>query len=67
LSAENPSDLPADLKRDFPAIAADFQLPPELKLAEDNAHSSPLRISGPVNMWLHYDVGLTDNTSDSFV
>jgi tRNA wybutosine-synthesizing protein 4 len=56
LSAENPSDTPADLGRDFPAIAADFQLPPELKMVAENAHSSPLRISGPVNMWLHYDV-----------
>jgi hypothetical protein len=22
----------------------------------DSLHSSPLRISGPVTMWLHYDV-----------
>ena len=56
LSAEKPSDAPADLARDFPAIGADFHLPPELKMVEENAHSSPLRISGPVNMWLHYDV-----------
>ena len=56
LSAEKPSDSPADIRRDFPAIAADFQLPPELKMVEENTHSSPLRISGPVNMWLHYDV-----------
>jgi tRNA wybutosine-synthesizing protein 4 len=56
LSAEKPSDTPADMGRDFPAIAADFQLPPELKMVAENAHSSPLRISGPVNMWLHYDV-----------
>jgi tRNA wybutosine-synthesizing protein 4 len=29
-----------------------------LKYVRDNIHSSPLRISGPVNMWLHYDVSL---------
>jgi tRNA wybutosine-synthesizing protein 4 len=57
LSAEKPSELPADLDRDFPTIANDFQLPPELKLVGEKAHSSALRISGPVNMWLHYDVG----------
>jgi tRNA wybutosine-synthesizing protein 4 len=57
LSAEKPSELPADLNRDFPTIANDFQLPPELKLVGENIHSSALRISGPVNMWLHYDVG----------
>lgn len=57
LSAEKPSELPADLNRDFPTIANDFRLPPELKLVRENAHSSALRISGPVNMWLHYDVG----------
>lgn len=57
LSAEKPSELPADLNRDFPTISNDFQLPPELKLVGDKAHSSALRIAGPVNMWLHYDVG----------
>jgi len=56
LAADKPSELPADLKRDFPTISADFQLPPELSLILQNAHSSPLRISGPVSMWLHYDV-----------
>lgn len=58
LSAEKPSELPTELTRDFPSIAEDFQLPPELAMAAQNMHSSPLRISGPVNMWLHYDVGL---------
>lgn len=56
LSSENPSEQPADLSRDFPSIADDFRLPQELAFAVENAHSSPLRISGPVNMWLHYDV-----------
>jgi len=56
LSAERPSELPADLARDFPSISKDFHLPPQLAMITKNAHSSPLRISGPVNMWLHYDV-----------
>jgi tRNA wybutosine-synthesizing protein 4 len=56
LSAEKPADLPADISRDFPSIANDFRLPTELALVTQNAHSCPLRISGPVIMWLHYDV-----------
>jgi tRNA wybutosine-synthesizing protein 4 len=56
LSSSKPSELPADLTRDFTSIAADFRLPPELRLVMEHAHSSPLRISGPVIMWLHYDV-----------
>jgi tRNA wybutosine-synthesizing protein 4 len=58
LSSEKPSEFPADIARDFPTIAADFRLPPEFKSIIENAHSSPLRISGPVIMWLHYDVNL---------
>ncbi|KAH6713629.1 hypothetical protein BKA61DRAFT_46079 [Leptodontidium sp. MPI-SDFR-AT-0119] len=56
LSAEKPSEQPADITQDFPTISADFQLPKELAVVSENTHSSPLRISGPVNMWLHYDV-----------
>ncbi|RAL67187.1 hypothetical protein DID88_007964 [Monilinia fructigena] len=56
LSAEKASELPADIVKDYPAVSADFQLPPELVFVSNNVHSSPLRISGPVNMWLHYDV-----------
>jgi tRNA wybutosine-synthesizing protein 4 len=57
LSSENPSQLPADIKRDFPSISNDFRLPPELAgVVIENFHSAPLRISGPVIMWLHYDV-----------
>lgn len=56
LSADKPSDLPANLVADYPSIASDFQLPAELAYVMDNAHSSPLRISAGVNMWLHYDV-----------
>lgn len=56
LSSEKPAEKAADIKDDFPTIAHDFRLPSELQLVLANAHSSPLRISGPVNMWLHYDV-----------
>lgn len=56
LSAAEPSKAPADLSADFPEIAQDFSLPAELAQAAETAHSSPLRISGPVAMWLHYDV-----------
>jgi len=56
LSKKAPSDLPTNLADDYPEIAADFELPGELLYVVENLHSSPLRISGPVNMWLHYDV-----------
>ncbi|KAI0441478.1 leucine carboxyl methyltransferase [Xylaria telfairii] len=56
LSQEHPSDQPANIEADFPGIASDFQLPPELSFVKRNEHSSVLRISGRVNMWLHYDV-----------
>lgn len=56
LSSDKPAEKAADIKEDFPTIAEDFRLPPELHMVLANAHSSPLRISGPVNMWLHYDV-----------
>ena len=56
LASEKPAAQPAQLIRDFPEIAEDFTLPPELALVIEQAHSSPLRISGPVALWLHYDV-----------
>lgn len=56
VSADQPSKLPANLAEDFPELKDDFRLPSQLAFAEENAHSSPLRISGPVTMWLHYDV-----------
>lgn len=62
LSQEHPSDHPANIEADFPAIASDFKLPPELSFVKRNEHSSVLRISGRVNMWLHYD-GKTPNYS----
>ncbi|KAK4228360.1 methyltransferase [Podospora fimiseda] len=56
LSNEKPSEKPAVLAEDFQALAADFVLPEQLSLVEENLFSSVLRLSGPVNMWLHYDV-----------
>ncbi|KAK4164974.1 tRNA wybutosine-synthesizing protein 4 [Cladorrhinum sp. PSN259] len=56
LSNEKPSEKPAVLAEDFPALAPDFVLPEQLSLVEENLFSSVLRLSGPVNMWLHYDV-----------
>ena len=56
LSKEAPSEKPANLAEDFPEISQDFKLPEELAYVVTNSHSTPLRISGPVAMWLHYDV-----------
>ncbi|KAI9842109.1 MAG: tRNA methyltransferase ppm2 [Sclerophora amabilis] len=56
LSSEKPSEKPAELSQDFPALSPDWRLPDQLQVVKEHAHSSPLRISGPVNMWLHYDV-----------
>ena len=58
LSADRPSEIATRINDDFPSIASDFQLPSELDIVTGNEsfHSSVLRISGPVNMWLHYDV-----------
>ena len=65
LSSEQPSEKPAEFASDFPELAADFVLPPQLNSVSQNAHSSPLRISGPVNMWLHYDVSLSASRRSS--
>lgn len=56
LSTDNPTDQPANLEVDFPTMAKDFALPDELAFVKENLFSSVLRISGRVNMWLHYDV-----------
>lgn len=56
LSASNKTEHPAVFQKDFSALSADFSLPGGMSHVLDNAHSSPLRISGPVVMWLHYDV-----------
>ncbi|KAG8627900.1 hypothetical protein KVT40_003773 [Elsinoe batatas] len=56
LSSDRPADKPTELATDFPTLASDFKLPSTLQYVSEHAHSSPLRISGSVNMWLHYDV-----------
>ena len=56
LASENPAEQPADFWVDYPELASDFALPPELEIVRQNMYSSVLRVSGPVNMWLHYDV-----------
>ncbi|KAL4776668.1 tRNA wybutosine-synthesizing protein 4 [Aspergillus nidulans var. acristatus] len=56
ISEKQPGKLPANLAADFPSLSSDFRLPEALKTVVENAHSSPLRISGPVTLWLHYDV-----------
>ncbi|WPH04407.1 Hypothetical protein R9X50_00729800 [Acrodontium crateriforme] len=56
VSKDAPTDRPTNLADDYPEIAADFELPGELIYVVENLHSSPLRIAGPITMWLHYDV-----------
>jgi tRNA wybutosine-synthesizing protein 4 len=55
-SSSQPNKLPTKLEDDFPAIAPDFAIPEIFDVVKSNLHSSPLRISGPVSLWLHYDV-----------
>lgn len=59
LAVKKPTTKPADLGSDFPELRPDFELPSQLSKVVQNAHSSPLRISGPVIMWLHYDACLS--------
>ena len=56
LALENPSREPANIWADYPELAADFVIPSQLDILTNSIHSSVLRISGPVAMWLHYDV-----------
>ncbi|EGR46109.1 uncharacterized protein TRIREDRAFT_80813 [Trichoderma reesei QM6a] len=56
LSRDKPTEVPAKLEEDFPNLAEDFVLPPEMAYINDHLFSSVLRLSGRVNMWLHYDV-----------
>ncbi|KAH8705111.1 leucine carboxyl methyltransferase family [Talaromyces proteolyticus] len=56
ISVNQPTKKATNLAEDFPEIKDDFQLPAPLSFVQEHAHSSPLRISGPVTMWLHYDV-----------
>ncbi|KIX08354.1 uncharacterized protein Z518_03010 [Rhinocladiella mackenziei CBS 650.93] len=56
ISSTNPTQLPANFNTDWPELSSDFQLPTPLRFIKQTQHSSPLRISANVNMWLHYDV-----------
>ena len=56
IASDNPSKAPANFWSDFPELCHDFELPPKFDMVRKNMHSSVLRISGPVAMWLHYDV-----------
>ncbi|KAF2645392.1 LCM-domain-containing protein [Massarina eburnea CBS 473.64] len=56
ISSTQANKLPTKLEDDFSEIADDFHLPDTFAFVKDNLHSSPLRISGPVALWLHYDV-----------
>ena len=58
LSNDRPSLEPSNFASDFPELAPDFTLPEELSFVAQNMHSSTLRVSGVVNMWLHYDVSI---------
>ena len=56
LASDEPSEKPANFWVDFPELGPDFELPSEFEMVKRNMHSAVLRISGPVIMWLHYDV-----------
>ncbi|KAF2032598.1 LCM-domain-containing protein [Setomelanomma holmii] len=56
VSSTQPNKLPTKLEDDFPSLAADFCIPKIFNAVKADYHSSPLRISGPVSLWLHYDV-----------
>ena len=56
VSSAQPNKLPTKLEDDFPSIADDFKLPKVLSVIKETLHSTPLRVSGPVALWLHYDV-----------
>ena len=61
---DRPADQPANLTEDFPELAKDFMLPVELSHVTQHQFSSVLRISGLVDMWLHYDVSLAPCLTD---
>lgn len=62
LSEDKPSESPANINEDFPSLAEDFTLPVELQYVQEHLFSSVLRVSGRVNMWLHYDVSVSRST-----
>ncbi|RMZ88369.1 hypothetical protein DV736_g4403, partial [Chaetothyriales sp. CBS 134916] len=54
--SSSPRTTVSKLSTDWPELAPDFVLPPQLDYISARLHSSPLRISTNVSMWLHYDV-----------
>ncbi|GAO14875.1 hypothetical protein UVI_02007140 [Ustilaginoidea virens] len=56
LSHDKPADIATNIDNDFPGLAADFRLPGMMQCIRNCLFSSVLRVSGKVNMWLHYDV-----------
>ena len=56
LASEKPSIIPANLEADWPELCKDFSIPTPLSALKETMHSSPIRISNDINMWLHYDV-----------
>jgi tRNA wybutosine-synthesizing protein 4 len=59
LASTAPFQKPADLWHDFPSIAKDFHIPDLFNQQfnlQEKIHSSVLRLSGNVAVWLHYDV-----------
>lgn len=49
-------ELPSELAHVVQSNASDPSQDPSSSTSQPAHHSSPLRISGPVQMWLHYDV-----------
>jgi len=56
LSQGAPTNLPANIREDFPILSKDFKIPGVLSEVTAAEFSSVLRISGRANKWLHYDV-----------
>ena len=69
LRSLSPSDVhkPANFSKDFPTLDADFSLPSMMLVPDYKMHSSILRISGPINMWLHYDVRFHSQVNETIL
>ena len=61
LASTKPADQAANFFDDYPELASDVIIPPELSVVMERMHSSVLRIAGDVAMWLHYDVSTSPN------
>lgn len=56
LASANPAQQAANLELDWPELSPDFSVPANLSSIIPQTHSSVLRVSNDINMWLHYDV-----------